>query len=264
MLRELDVVTVHPRARRLRRDELEAQRAHPPAPRARDGVDVGARDPEGRMRRLVGLGHDVARGELPEPPLELHRGAREHRHQRAHGLFPLLALVAHARAERVQLDRALRLPQSQLHAAAREDVEHRRALGHADRMAGRQLHDAVAEPDLRRALARGAQEHLGRRHVRVLLEKVMLDDPRIVIAEPVGELDLGEHVRKQAVLALVRPRSRQLRLVEDAELHLGPITPSVRTIAARSPASFRMSPELGSTVRALPSYSTSSSFSLTT
>src|SRR5206468_4937604 len=64
VLRELDVVAVHPRARRLRRDELEAERAQAPAAGARDGEDVRARDPERRGWPLVGPWPDVARGKL--------------------------------------------------------------------------------------------------------------------------------------------------------------------------------------------------------
>src|SRR5262245_24976394 len=104
-------------------------------------------------------------------------------------------------------------------------------------MARGQLEDAVAETDPRRALARGAEEHLGRRHVRILLEEMVLDDPRVVVAEPVGELDLREHVLEQPILALRRPGPRQLRLVEDAEFHR---SAAVRVIAWR-PARWRRS-----------------------
>ena len=70
-------------------------------------------------------------------------------------------------------------------------------LGDPRRMVGRQLDDAVTEADVLRALARRGEEHLGRRRVRVLLEEVVLDLPRVVVAEPVGELDLVERVLEQ-------------------------------------------------------------------
>ena len=54
---------------------------------------------------------------------------------------------------------------------------------------------------------------------RVLLEEVVLDLPRVVVAEPVGELDLVEAVLEQLVLAVVGPRARELVLVEDPEPH---------------------------------------------
>src|SRR5437762_9253339 len=47
----------------------------------------------------------------------------------------------------------------------------------------------------------------------------MLDEPRIVVAEPIGELDLTERVLQEVVLASLAPGTGQLMLVEDAELH---------------------------------------------
>ena len=164
----------------------------------------------------------------------------------------------------MKLDRPLTLPEPQLDPAAREEIERGDALGHPDRVIRGELDDAVAEPDAARPLAGRTQKDLGCRRVRVLLEEVVLDHPRIVVAEAVGQLDLREHVREQAALALVCPRPRQLRLVEDADLHRVPVTPSVSTTAERPSASLRMSPLFGSTVRVLPSWSTSSPFSRVT
>src|SRR4030095_14925421 len=48
---------------------------------------------------------------------------------------------------------------------------------------------------------------------------MVLDLPRVVVAQAVGELDLGERLLEEVVLAPRRPRARQLVLVEDAELH---------------------------------------------
>ena len=69
-------------------------------------------------------------------------------------------------------------------------------------VARRHEHDAVSQPDLARALRR-RQEHLGRRGMRVLLQEVMLDLPRMVDAQPVGQLDLVESVLEQPVLGTV-------------------------------------------------------------
>ena len=82
----------------------------------------------------------------------------------------------------------------------RHEVEHRDALGDARRVVERRrrLHDAVPEPDVLRALRRGREEHLGRARVRVLLEEVVLDLPRVVDADAVGVLDLLERVLDQA------------------------------------------------------------------
>ena len=69
------------------------------------------------------------------------------------------------------------------------------------------------------------EEQLGRARVAVLLEEVVLDLPHVVDAEPVGELALLERLLQQLVLGVVAPRTRELVLVEDPELHdprLGP------------------------------------------
>ena len=128
-------------------------------------------------------------------------------------------IVAHALTERMELYRPLSLAEPELHAPAREEIERRHALGHANRVVGGELHDAVAEPDALRALARGAEKDFRRRAMGVLLEEVVLDAPRVVEAEPIGELDLRERVLEELVLATFRPRSGKLELVEDPEFH---------------------------------------------
>ena len=47
----------------------------------------------------------------------------------------------------------------------------------------------------------------------------MLDLPRMVIAQPVRQLDLVERVLIEPMLVAGRPRAGQLQLVEDAEFH---------------------------------------------
>jgi len=47
----------------------------------------------------------------------------------------------------------------------------------------------------------------------------MLDLPGMVVAQPVGELDLGQRVLIKLVLVAFFPGARQLQLVEDSELH---------------------------------------------
>ena len=86
-------------------------------------------------------------------------------------------------------------------------------------MVGRQLDNAVAQSDVLGALRSGAEEDFGRGGVRVLLEKMVLDLPRVVVAEAVGQLDLVERLVQQPMLAVLVPRPRQLVLVEDPELH---------------------------------------------
>jgi hypothetical protein len=106
--------------------------------------------------------------------------------------------------------------------AVREQVEGGHALGYPGGMIHprRDLDDAVAEPDLRRARRRRRQEHLRSGGMAVFLHEVMLDLPDVVEAHPVGDLDLLEGVLQQPVLrALGFPRTRVLVLVEDAEAH---------------------------------------------
>jgi hypothetical protein len=162
---------------------------------------------------------DVARGEVEVLAVPLPRALRERGHQRPHRFLPHLTLVAHAPVERMQLDRTLALAEPQLHAATGEQVERGHALGHADGVIGGQLDDPVPEADATRALAGGTQEHFGGRAVRVLLQEVVLDGPRVIEAELIGQLDLGQRVLQHLVLALLTPRPGNLHLVENSELH---------------------------------------------
>src|SRR5207302_11219433 len=101
-------------------------------------------------------------------------------------------------------------------------------------MIGGKLDDAVAETDAARALAGRPEEDFRRGGVRVLLEEVVLDLPRVVVAEPVGQLDLGQRVLEQAVLAVRAPGARELVLVDDAELHGATLTGQYCTASAWS------------------------------
>ena len=73
------------------------------------------------------------------------------------------------------------------------------------------------------ALRSGGKEQLGRARVRVLLEKVVLHQPRVVEAEAVGQLDLLERLAEHSLLVIVGPRARHLVLEEQAELHREPL-----------------------------------------
>lgn len=101
----------------------------------------------------------------------------------------------------------------------RHQIQRGDAFGHPGGMVGRQLDDAVTQPDPRGALAGCAEKDLGRRAVGVLLQEVMLDFPRVVVAQLVGQLDLVEAVTEQPILVIVGPRPRQLVFVEDPESH---------------------------------------------
>jgi len=80
----------------------------------------------------------------------------------------------------------------------------------------------VAETHLLGALRHRGQEDLRRARVAVLLEEVVLDLPAVLDAELVGELALLQRVLQQRVLGVLVPRTRQLVLLEQAELHGNP------------------------------------------
>src|SRR5207302_8385013 len=101
-------------------------------------------------------------------------------------------------------------------------------------MIGGKLDDAVAETDAARALAGRPEEDFRRGGVRVLLQEVVLDLPRVVVAQPVGQLDLGQRVLQEPMLAVERPGSRSRVLVEDPELPVGKSSRSGRRSAERS------------------------------
>jgi hypothetical protein len=86
-------------------------------------------------------------------------------------------------------------------------------------MVGRKLEDAVAEPDFFGALARRGEKGFRRRRVRIFLQEMVLDHPGVVVAEPVGGLELGQRVLIEPELVAVLPWARQLQLIEDAEFH---------------------------------------------
>src|SRR5206468_3086975 len=225
-----------------RRAELEPVGAHAPLPGAPDGGDVGARDPQWRMRLLERLGDHVAGGKVEETAVELDRVLGEALHHDLHRLFPHVALVAHPSAEGMQLDGPLPFAQAELDAPAREEIEGGHPLRDADGMIRGELDDPVTEADLLRALAGRPEEDLGRRRVRVLLEEVMLHFPRVVVAQSIRELDLRQRLLKEPVLAVGAPRPGQLVLVEDPKLHglvsLSSRAPSVKggALAARARA----------------------------
>jgi hypothetical protein len=77
----------------------------------------------------------------------------------------------------------------------------------------------MAEPDVPGALARRTEEYLRRRRVGVLFKEVMLDNPGIVVAELIRELELIERLLQQVIFAGGSPGTRELMFLEHAELH---------------------------------------------
>ena len=147
----------------------------------------------------------------------------EHAGDRVEAFGPLVALLVAVDHEAAQLGFRRRLAGAELDPSVGDEVEGGDAFGDACGVVEvlRQLHDAVADADARRALAGRGEEHLGRAGVAVLLEEVVLDLPHVVEAHSVGQLDLLERVLEQLVLVVGTPRAGQLVLVENAELHDG-------------------------------------------
>ena len=160
------------------------------------------------MRLLEGFGNDIPRGEIEELPVELDGLLGEARDEDPHRFLPHVALVAHAPPEGMELHGPLPFAEPQLHATPAQEIEGGHALRHANRMIGGKLDDAVAETDAARALAGRPEEDFRRGGVRVLLQEVVLDLPRVVVAQPVGQLDLGQRVLQEPMLAVEGPGSR--------------------------------------------------------
>ena len=91
---------------------------------------------------------------------------------------------------------------AELETPARQDVEHRRPLGDADRVVHLRHadHRPVPDTDPLGLHGHGREEQLRCRAVRVLLEEVMLDRPHRVEAELVGQPSLLERVAVDGLL----------------------------------------------------------------
>ena len=63
----------------------------------------------------------------------------------------------------------------------------------------------------------------------IFLQEMVLDLPGMVVAQPVGELDLAERILQELVLAPGTPRPRELVLVEDAAFH-GSVLKAIRRL----------------------------------
>src|SRR5437764_1880506 len=220
--RDRGVVVVDPLLRLARLDERERQRSDPLRGRQVDRLPPAASDPERWMRLLERLGDDIAGRHLEEVAVVAGEGLLyEHPGHRVEGLVPLGPLALTVDQEAAQLGFRRRLAGAELHPAVADQIQRGDTFGHPGRVVEveRQLDDAVAQPDVLGPLAGRGEEHLGGRRVAVLLEEVVLDLPHVIDAQLVGQLDLVEGVLQQTVFVVRLPRSGQLMLVEDAELH---------------------------------------------
>ena len=88
--------------RRIRADELEAERPKTVLAGALDGRQLRARHPQRRMRLLRGFRHHVAQGNVEMLAVMLGAHFREHRKDRLHRFLEHLTLGFHVAAERRQ------------------------------------------------------------------------------------------------------------------------------------------------------------------
>ncbi len=106
----------------------------------------------------------------------------------------------------------------------------------------RHQHDAEAEAQVLRALRQRAEDHLGRRRVRPALAEVVLDVPRRVEPEGVGQLDLLDRLGVGPLLGLTLavgvgpPRLRHVDLVQQVELHARRLPPGTGRSLTRTSA----------------------------
>ena len=173
----------------LRPGEPEHERADAVLGRERHGVVLRAREVQRRVRHLHGPRQDRVLGDLEQlaVPLEaLAVVAAPHAADHAQRLFDLGVRAIGIDAHRRHLLERRAPAGAEVEAPTGEHVEHRRALGNPDRVVvvERHAHDAVPDADARRLRCDPGEEDLGRAHVRVPLEAVVLDGPDAV--EPIS------------------------------------------------------------------------------
>src|SRR5580698_9236556 len=113
------------------------------------------------MRLLKRLWNDIACREVVVLAVEFPTLLGKHRNDGLDRLFPAIALVAYADAERMQLRGSGALPHAQFNAAAGDLIERGDAFCHSMRLVGGDLNNAMTQPDSFRALAGGSEKHLG-------------------------------------------------------------------------------------------------------
>ena len=136
------------------------------------------------------------------------------------GFFDLCVGAVGVDADRRHLLQRRAAARPEVEATVRQHVEHRGALGDAHGMVvvERHAHDAVTDADARRARRHPRQEDLGRAHVRVPLEAMVLDRPDAVEAHLLGEHRLLDAVVDHLTLVGDR-RVGHLRFEDHRELH---------------------------------------------
>ena len=152
------VIGVYPGVRGICADELKAERSKTVLTRALDGWKLRTRHPQRRMRFLHGLGHHIAQRNVEILAVMFAATLLEHREDGADCLLEYFLLGFHVAAERRQFGDRGALAHAEFDPAVAQEIENRDPLGDARRMIGRELENAVAEPDIPGALARGRQK----------------------------------------------------------------------------------------------------------
>ncbi len=199
-------------------------------------VDARRRAPDRRVRILQRLRVHAPLRHRPVLALELVLVVGPAADDVAERLVPHLARLVRVDAEAFDLGARRRAAGAELDATVADEVEHRDALGGADRMVvrlGQQPH-AVADAQVLGDRGDVPVQHLGVRAVRVLVEEVVLDGPERVEAHAVAELHLLDRVLVRLVLRPRVPRLRHRNLVEHRELHGHDATVSDTGRAAQS------------------------------
>src|ERR1051325_1109128 len=158
---------MHPRVRRVRADELEAERADAVLARVLDRRQLRAGHPKRRMRLLPRLRQYISRRKVEMRSVVFHAAVLEHRNDAADRVFEDRALAFHRDAEGLELGDARALAHAELDATVAQEIEYGDAFGDFRRMTRRQLNDAVTQANVLRSLARGAQENFRRRRMRI-------------------------------------------------------------------------------------------------
>ena len=94
------------------------------------------------------------------------------------------------------------LADTEIHPTVRENVEHRDPLGDFDRMVHpkRKTDHAMTNPDAQSLAGAVGKKGLGRAHMRILAEAMMLDGPYAIEAEFVPRDDLFHTIMKDLLL----------------------------------------------------------------
>ncbi len=169
------------------------------------------------MRVLIRLGMDRAARNLNifavMLDLVLHHDLRDQVHRFIDHRLKRAQIIAEG-------SRLLLRAHAEMDAAFGENIERRDAFGDLDRMVhrGRQADDAVPDAEPRGLAGEEGEEGLGRRHMRILGERGVLDRPDGVEAHRLGEQRLLDDLVETA--RFVRARGvHHLRFVNDREFH---------------------------------------------